>query len=100
MSDKIEKCNEPGNYDGDCCCNCIYQLKLMCHPHNGEKLVPMWDNCPPEFYKPDRFKFGKGNVTQQCGWVCSVSNHIDKDGSVGFSDTEHGICEMHTPKKA
>ena len=23
-------------YKGDCCCNCKYQLKLFCHPMNGE----------------------------------------------------------------
>mgnify|MGYP006300938833 CR=1 FL=1 len=76
-------------YKGDCCCNCKYQLKLMCHPLNG-------DNKAFGFLE-DKMKFGKGRISEQCGWVC-LNPEICNNGSAIFFDNEHGMCECHAPK--
>lgn len=57
-----------------CCCTCSHQLKLMCHPWNHP--------------------FGKGDVTEQCGWACNVGS----DSSITFMDSQHGYCEMYASK--
>ena len=94
----MNKCNEPGSYDGDCCCNCKFQMKLMCHPWNGEKLVNKFVGSDLIKTK-SRSQFGKGSVLDQCGWICTVSNEIDKDGEATFFDKEHGMCELHIPRE-
>lgn len=73
-------------YRGMCCCNCKNQLKLMCHPWNGAYVL-------------DKIKFGRGPVSQQCGWVC-IGNIQDRDtvGDVVFMDTQHGMCELWEEK--
>lgn len=78
----VTKCNHPRAWhDGDCCCNCIYQLKLFCHPWNEE--------------------FGKGDITKSCGYVCTVEFDDPelevKNPRLIFFDFEHGYCELHTP---
>jgi len=66
-------------YRGNCCCNCKNQIKLMCHPWNKG--------------------FGKGSISEQCGWVCTMqfSDGSNKGEGV-FHDNEHGMCEMHSKK--
>ncbi len=60
---------------GVCCCNCLNQRELMCHPWNKD--------------------FGKGYKEQRCGWVCTdTSNQY----SLEYTDYRNGICEQH--KKA
>ncbi len=66
-------------YKGACCCNCKYQLKLLCHPMNGSE-------------KFDKIQFGKGSIMQQCGWAC-VNPEICEGKSAIFFDKEHGMCE-------
>jgi len=69
----------------ECCCNCVNQLKIMCHPTNGEKKEFGW--------LEDRFKFGKGPINKQLGWGCKVIK-FDDSSKVVFFDREHGMCEM------
>ena len=61
---------------GLCCCNCKWQMKLMCHPWNEN--------------------FCKGQISEQCGWICTVQY---PDGSnkkeATFMDSQHGVCELH-----
>jgi hypothetical protein len=75
--DANNKCDK-GWHDGSCCCNCKNQLKLMCHPWNKE--------------------FGKGSISEQCGWVCTVRFDADDKNEAIFFDKEHGMCKMHHPK--
>lgn len=75
------KC-EYGWHDGSCCCNCEHQKKLMSHPWNK--------------------RFGKGSMSQQCGWICDVfvGSEESSDNQVAiFYDKEHGMCELHVPRK-
>ena len=68
-------------HQGDCCCNCENQLKLMKHPWNKE--------------------FGKGSITEQCGYVCVMKfGDNSNSGEAVYFDFEHGMCEMHHRKKA
>jgi hypothetical protein len=87
--------------DGDCCCNCQQQIKIMCHPWNGQNMVPEFRTATgmSERLAPDRVKFGKGPITKQCGWACTIMGKMDGSNKAVFSDREHGICEMHTPIK-
>jgi hypothetical protein len=53
----------------------------MCHPWNKD--------------------FGKGAMTDQCGFVCLVwlDKGLDEEADkVIFFDREHGMCELHTPR--
>ena len=59
-------------YRGACCCNCKFQLKLMCHPWNKN--------------------FGKGNIIEQCGWVC-IEPELGEGKSGIYYDRVHGMCE-------
>jgi len=105
MTKKAEKSNTPlqpsldiagvsssncdkGWHDGSCCCNCKHQKKLMCHPWNGNQKAYGWLD--------DKIKFGKGSITQQCGWVCSVQfdDKSNKDMLIYF-DFKHSFCELH-----
>lgn len=71
---KTKKCKE--KY---CCCTCANQLELMKHPWNKE--------------------FGKGSITERCGWVCKVGLDMGEERQVIFFDREHGECELYTPRK-
>ena len=84
------KCDR-GLYNGECCCNCFYQKKLMCHPKNGEQKYLGW--------LIDKIKFGKGSIKDQCGWVCSFQHpdESNKDEFI-FFDYEHGGCELYKRK--
>ena len=74
----MEKCDK-GWDNGECCCNCKFQLTLKKHPHNQG--------------------FGKGYMSENCGYVCV---HPFEDGSNSgnaiYFEKKHGFCEMHTPK--
>ena len=83
-----EKC-EKSVFSCECCCNCKYQKKLMCHPWNG-------NNVAYGFVK-DKIQFGKGSISTQCGWVCTVDINEKNDSAI-FYDFEHGMCEMHEPR--
>jgi len=71
---------EEHGFKGMCCCNCKFQMKLMKHPMN--------------------ISFGKGAMSEQCGYVCTVGFPEDgiNDQAI-YSDREHGMCEMHTKKE-
>ena len=61
--------------NGQCCCTCKHQIKLMCHPWNK--------------------KFGKGQISKPCGWVCIGIFEDESNKGMGiFSDREHGLCEL------
>lgn len=63
----------------DCCCTCESQIKLMCHPWNES--------------------FGKGPITEQCGWVCAMEFEDGSNKGINmFFDFGHGLCEMYEPK--
>ena len=93
------KCKEPGSYmDGSCCCNCVNQVKIMCHPSNGEQLVK---GLFGELQR-NRFPIGVGSIMQRLGWGCALLTKLgepDSKDNIIFMDFEHGMCEMHKPKK-
>lgn len=63
---------------GDCCCNCVNQIKIMNHPSN---------------------KIGNGSILSQFGWACKA--YIDGQESVNqaiFMDRKHGMCEFYETK--
>ena len=77
----MNKCNEQGSYKGQCCCNCLYQAKVVGHPWN-------------QIYKRD-------NINHACtifhthhqihgdkGW--QTPNEI---GIIVLHEFEHGMCE-------
>lgn len=79
-------------YKGDCCCNCIHQVKIHCHPWNGEQKEYV--------LLEDKIKVGKGSVKKRFAWGCSIfDNNPDLTGNkeriIIYSDREHGMCEMH-----
>lgn len=71
-----------GWHDGSCCCNCINQKKLMKHPMNRV--------------------LGKGNISDQMGYVCVVEleDNESNKGNAVFHDylNEHGMCELYCKK--
>mgnify|MGYP001558276140 CR=1 FL=1 len=69
------RCDEPGSWQGQCCCNCKWQLPLVKHPWNKIELF-------------------KGSVMDQIAWVCIVP---DMEAAM-VSDRGHGMCEMHDYK--
>lgn len=78
----MENCDKGWPGSGQCCCNCMSQKKLMCHPWNKN--------------------FGQGSISEQCGWVCTIHYDDDEDGTgkneAIFFDKEHGYCELHVPR--
>lgn len=73
------KCDK-SHFQGACCCNCQMQRKLMKHPANKD--------------------IGKGPISEEMGYVCITP--FDDGSNLGkaiFFDGEHGMCEMHVPKK-
>lgn len=65
-----------GISNGDCCCNCTHQKRLMKHPQN--KLL------------------GNGSISEQMGFICSVIfEDRSNEGSAIFFENGHGICELH-----
>lgn len=58
---------------GECCCICDHQFKLK----------PFWDGGERGFR----------------GWVCLLPILIEESREVCGSSTEHGLCEMFTPRK-
>lgn len=65
------------NYDGCCCCNCIYQQPINGHPWNKNTLV-------------------KTMISQVVGWGC---NPPDLNPNITFFETPHGMCEMYSRGK-
>lgn len=63
-------------YKGMCCCNCKHQIVLHKHPWNKD--------------------FGKGSITEQCGYVC-IEPTIHQVNGIYF-DQPHGMCECHESK--
>ena len=94
------KCKEPNSLpDGDCCCNCVNQVKIMCHPGNGNKMVKEF---PGGKLVKSRCQVGVGSIRQQLGWGCTLFTklgELDSKDNIIFMDVAHGICEMHQPKK-
>jgi len=65
--------------DGGCCCNCKFQLNLMCHPLNH--------------------KIGKGSISDQFGYACIVEyEDASNKGEALFYESKHGYCEYYTPR--
>lgn len=67
-------------FNNECCCNCLHQRELMCHPCNSN--------------------IGKGSILKGMGaYACIV---IFGDGSnlgtAVFFDKKHGLCELHKDK--
>jgi hypothetical protein len=75
MSDNCYNGWPDGNGNGDCCCNCKFQKKLMCHPSNGNNKEYGW--------LEDKIKFGKGSISTQCGYMCTLQ-HPDKSNKDEF----------------
>ncbi len=76
-NEPVAKC-EHGWHDGSCCCNCSNQLELRKHPWNKE--------------------FGKGSVTESCGFVCTALQDGPDVKTGIYSDNQHGFCELHCKK--
>ena len=68
-ANKVKKCSIL-NFNGACCCNCIYHVEITKHPWN--KSV------------------ARGSVTDILGWGCQTP-----DGKIVFHEKEHGMCEHH-----
>jgi len=69
-----------GWHDGSCCCNCHNQLELRKHPSNST--------------------FGKGNISEGCGWVCMLpaSGGFGPHNEYGiYMESQHGMCECYVP---
>lgn len=80
-------------YNGDCCCNCIHQVQINCHPANG--------NNKAYGFLEDKIKIGYGSINQIFGWGCEIFRKMEntkKDNFITFKDTPHGMCEMHQHK--
>jgi len=75
-------------YNGDCCCNCANQVKIMCHPWNGNNIA--------HGFIEDPIKIGKGKISDQLAWGCTI--FLQEEGSIIYFDREHGICECHIEK--
>jgi len=85
MSDT--KCSE-SIVDGECCCNCIHQVRISCHPTNGKG-------------KFDKIKVGQGSILELMGYgckVCQLFGGDDNKDAIMFMDKKHGMCELHYPK--
>lgn len=68
-------------YQGQCCCNCQYQVELHCHPSN-ERL-------------------GKGSTRDSMNVYACIAMYEDESnkGRATFMDREHGMCELHQEKQ-
>lgn len=72
----MPKCNEPGNHQGRCCCNCQWQKPLVKHPWNKLELF-------------------KGRISEQIAWVCTTP---ELESAI-VSEREHSCCEVHDYKE-
>jgi len=61
-----------------CCCNCTQRIPLFRHPWNSG--------------------YGKGKISQQCGWVCMGLDNVKGRAAI-YQDHPHGLCEMHIKKE-
>lgn len=75
----MTKCTNNIGVNGQCCCNCTFQAKIMSHPWNT--------------YVGGRMK---GPVTTIAGYGCTVM--VPDGGGIIFFEEEHSVCEMHTFK--
>lgn len=65
----------------------------MCHPSNGNRKI--------YGFIEDPIKFGKGLISERCGWVCMAPlDDNEFDQSAVFFDFDHGMCEMHLRKRS
>ena len=80
MLDEDKKCEKGFSKEyGTCCCNCKYQKKLFKHPWNSN--------------------YGKGRISEQMGFVCTVGFSEDGDTETTvYYELEHGMCEMWQEK--
>lgn len=77
--------------EDNCCCNCKHQVKIHCHPCNG--------NIKEFGILDDLLQIGKGNINQILAWGCIGLNYQDKMNDVViYHDSEHGMCELHKLK--
>jgi hypothetical protein len=66
-------------HNGQCCCNCQYQTPITKHPWNkGE---------------------ANGSILDHFGYACTVFNSMDSKEPFVFFNSQHGSCEMYTPKQ-
>ena len=77
MLNEVEtECPHKEWHNGDCCCNCANLIELRCRPGNQN--------------------FAKDSISDLAGYVCVAFS----DESIGvFSESKHGMCECHRPKK-
>jgi len=68
-------------YKTDCCCNCKLQVKINCHPSN--------------------VGFANGSIMTTFGFGCEAFRGMtdgSDDNQIIFSESRHGMCEMHIRK--
>lgn len=63
-------------HDGKCCCNCVCQIELTCHPVN--KTI------------------AKGPTTQLFAYACVQQTSHPLKPRVMVMEGRHGMCELHT----
>lgn len=69
------RCTQGDPSTGRCCCNCIHHYELHCHPCNQA--------------------FGRGSITDICGYICALPSENPLKPEVMYMDQEHGMCELH-----
>ena len=69
-------CHEQGNYQGDCCCQCKWQVKINKHPWNKKPLF-------------------KGSIFDTIAFGCSTPELE----SIILFENRHGFCEVFTQKE-
>lgn len=72
----------------ECCCSCINQIKIMCHPNNGRKIY--------YGFLPDKIKIGKGPINRQLAWGCNAP--LEDINKIYYFDSEHEMCELYHPR--
>jgi len=66
------------NENGMCCCTCKFQIEINKHPMNKGN--------------------SNGSISDVFGYGCTTLGLMDKDNSVIFYETKHGMCEMYDKK--
>lgn len=81
------------NCTTECCCNCKNQVKINCHPSNG--------NNKAYGFLEDRIKVGKGSINETFAWGCELFRKMNETADMNiiiYMDNQHGMCEMYDSK--